>query len=294
VRPQDKAELVARARALHAAGWCANHDGNASLRIGRDRFLCTPTAVSKADVDERMLLVVNEKGEVLEGTRKPFGELEVHLAVYRARPDVNAVLHAHPPVSTAFGIAGVSLEVATMPEFTVSLGAGVPTVPLFLPKTPELVRAVEEVARKANAFLAAGNGTWALGTDLEQAWLRLELVEHYAKIIAGARALGGVRELAPDAVKKLLEARAKAGLEPPGAADPTKAVVPAAPKPAAAAPSPKSGKSFPARPAGAPAAPDIEDIATRVADRLSGRAPAEGELQKLVAEEIRAVVGRGA
>src|SRR5438128_2414057 len=87
----------------------------------------------------------------VDETGKAFGELELHLAIYRARPDANAVIHAHPPHAMAFGVSGVSLEIAAMPEFLVSLGAGVPTVPLFLPKTPELVNAVADTSKKAHA-----------------------------------------------------------------------------------------------------------------------------------------------
>lgn len=216
MRPHLKSEVARYARRLHANGWVANHDGNVSVRLGADRFLCTPTAVSKADVDESMLIVVDATGRVVEGTRKPFGELEVHLAIYRARPDQHAVMHAHPVMATAFGVAGVSLDYCAMPEFLVSLGPGVPTVPLHLPKTPQLLAGVGEAARRSNAFLAAGNGAWSMGVDLEQAYLRLELVEHYARIVAAARQLGGVNELTDKkALAKLLEARRNAGLEPP-------------------------------------------------------------------------------
>lgn len=217
MKPQLKHDVARYARRLHANGWVANHDGNVSVRLGRDRFLCTPTAVSKADVDESMLLIVDGGGHVIEGTRKPFGELDVHLAIYRQRPEQNAVIHAHPVTATAFGVAGVALDACAMPEFLVSLGPGVPTVPLHLPKTPELLAGVGDAARRSNAFIAAGNGVWSMGVDLEQAFLRLELVEHYARIVAAARQLGGVRELSGEQVTKLLESRRKAGLEPPDA-----------------------------------------------------------------------------
>ncbi len=282
--PFARAELARYARKLHAAGWCANHDGNASLRLGKNRFLCTPTAVSKADVDEAMLLVVDEAGQVVEGARKPFGELELHLAIYRARPDAQVVLHAHPPHATAFGVAGVSLEVAALPEVLVSLGAGVPTVPLALPKTAELVQGVEAAAKRSHAFLVAGNGAFSMGVDLEQAYLRLELVEHYAKVVHLARQLGGVRELSADAQKSLLDARAKAGLEPPG---PARATSVAKPNPPAVKPGPHA---FPPRPAGAPPPPELESIALQVARRLGGRSPEEGELKALIAEEITAAL----
>ncbi len=284
--PFARSLLARTARKLHSAGWCANHDGNASIRIGKDRFLCTPTAVSKADVDESMLIVVDGTGQVVEGTRRAFGELELHLAVYRARPDAQAVLHAHPPFATAFGVAGVSLEVSVLPEVLVSLGPGVPTVPLSLPKSPELVRGVEEAAKKSHAFLVAGNGALALGVDLEQAYLRLELVEHYAKVVHLARQLGSVKELSGEQQKKMLEARAKAGLEPPGVQSWASGPVPVK------APSPivKTPAAFAARPAGAPPSTDFDAIAERVARQLDGRTPAEGELKKLIADEIHAAL----
>jgi L-fuculose-phosphate aldolase len=268
----------------------ANHDGNVSVRLGRDRFLSTPTAVSKADVDESMLIVVDAAGKVVEGTRKPFGELDVHLAIYRARPDVQAVMHAHPPHASAFGVAGVSLEVAAMPEVLVSLGAGVPTVPLALPKSAALLDGVTQAARSSHAFLVAGNGAFAMGADLEQAYLRLELVEHYAKIVHLARQLGGVKELSTEQRQKMLEARAKAGLEPPGAAA-APAVTATVPSPAAPVVAPSKPAAWPARKAGAGAQPpDYEAIASRIAARLAGRTPAEGELRTLVAAEVRAAL----
>lgn len=290
MKPQLRAAVASYSRRLHAAGWVANHDGNVSVRLGRDRFLCTPTAVSKADVDESMLIVVDGSGKVVEGTRKAFGELDVHLAIYRARPDAQAVLHAHPPHATAFGVAGVSLEVAALPEVLVSLGAGVPTVPLALPKSAELLSGVGAAAAKSHAFLVAGNGAFSMGADLEQAFLRLELVEHYAKIVHLARQLGGVKELSAEQRARMLEARAKAGLEPPGAVAEPK---PAAPAPVAAPPvrAPEAAAGFPARKAGAGALPpDFEAMAERVAQRLAGRSPSEGELRALVASELRAAL----
>lgn len=209
------AQIVRISRALHAMGWVANHDGNVSARASPGRVLITPTAVSKADVDESMLVEVDGAGEVLAGSRKPPGELDLHLAAYRARPDVRAVVHAHPPVATAFGVAGASLDLAVLPEIVVSLGHGVPTAPFAMPRTPEACRAVEETLQRADAILLPGNGVLTVGADLEQAYLRMELVEHFAKIVKAARELGGVKELTPEQVARLIEARRKAGLGAP-------------------------------------------------------------------------------
>lgn len=212
--PVLRAQLVDYARRLHAAGWVANHDGNASVRLPGDRVLITPTAISKRDTEDAGLVTVSLEGKVLEGRRKPPSELGLHLAAYRARPEIRAVLHAHPPIATAFGVAGVSLEVNVLPEIVVSLGAGVPTVPFAMPKSKASEEGVFTVAAERDAMLLAGNGALTIGVDLEQAFLRLELLEHLAKIVKAARELGGLRELGATQVAELLKARAAAGLGP--------------------------------------------------------------------------------
>jgi L-fuculose-phosphate aldolase len=212
--PKLRASLVEVSRRLHQNGWVANHDGNASVRLNGGRLLITCTAISKRDVDEASLLIVDAEGKVLEGRKKPFSELELHLAAYRARPEVDAVLHAHPPFATAFGLCGMELTPIGLPEMVVSLGARVPTLPRAMPKDPVGVKQVEACAAEHDAMLLSGNGALAIGEDLTQALLRMELVEHYAKILHAARGLGPVQPLAEAEVAKLLEARKKAGLGP--------------------------------------------------------------------------------
>src|SRR5512147_3135806 len=101
--PRLRAQVVLHARKLHQMGWVANHDGNISVRLKGERLLITATAISKADVDDAALLVVDRAGKVLEGRKKPFSELELHVCAYAAREDVDAVVHAHPPYATAMG-----------------------------------------------------------------------------------------------------------------------------------------------------------------------------------------------
>jgi L-fuculose-phosphate aldolase len=212
--PGLRSEMVEISHRLHQNGWVANHDGNLSVRLKGDRFLITATALSKRDIDDGALLVVDGKGNVLEGRRKPFSELELHLACYRARPEVEAVLHAHPPTATAFGLVGQGLEPVAMPEIVVSLGARIPAVPRSMPKDAAGLKQVEAHASEWDALLLSGNGALTLGVDLSQALLRMELVEHYAKILHAARALGPVAPLSDGDLSKLLEARKKAGLGP--------------------------------------------------------------------------------
>jgi len=208
MHPLARAQVASAARRIHAAGWAANHDGNISVRIGRDRFLITPTATSKAEITESSLIVIDGSGKVVEGTRKPPGETELHLAAYRARPDVEAVLHAHPPYATAFGAARVPLEPVCLPEAVVSLGY-IPLAPFAMPKTPLATEAVSRCAVEADAMLLPGNGALTLAPDVALAFLRMELVEHLAKILHHARALGGAQPLPPDEMARLLEQNKK-------------------------------------------------------------------------------------
>jgi L-fuculose-phosphate aldolase len=204
MHPLLRSRIAQFARRLHEAGWVANHDGNVSARIGQDRFAITPSATSKAEVTESLVVVVDGAGRVVEGARMPPAETELHLAAYRARPDVEAVLHAHPPFATAFGVARVPLEPVCLPEAVVSLGH-VPLAPFALPGTPLALEAVSRCAAEADAMLLPGNGVLALGPDLALAYLRLELVEHLAKILHAARALGGALPLPAEEHAKLLE-----------------------------------------------------------------------------------------
>ena len=224
-------EMVRYSRRLHAAGWVANHDGNLSARLRPGRFLCTPTATSKAEVDLATLLEVDDGGKRVAGISKPFGEIGLHLTVYRNRAEVAAVIHAHPPHATALACSGANLiERPFIAEAVVSLGAWIPRVPFAAPG-PAACEALAGVVGKVDAALLGGHGVIAWGATLEQAYLRMELVEHLARIAVLAQAVGGVKALPEGAMAALLEARAKAGL---GAASPltlTKTVVACAPAP---------------------------------------------------------------
>ncbi len=209
IPPLARTALVQICKRMHAAGWVANHDGNASVRVGKDRYLITPTATSKAEVTESTLVVVDGAGKVVEGTRKPPGELELHLAAYRARPDISAVLHAHPPSATAFGIAGLELGPLPLPEAVVSLGA-VTLQPLAIPKTPQATECVARGATLGEAMLLAGNGALTVGPDLALCFLRMELVEHVANIVLLARRLGGAQPIPEAAYQALLAQHRKA------------------------------------------------------------------------------------
>lgn len=198
-----RVELAETSRALHSRGWVANHDGNLSARLGDGRLLCTPTAVSKGDVRPEWMLVLDAEGTVVEGSRRAFSELHLHKAAFAARPDIGVVLHAHPPTATGFAVAGVDLGPAFMAEPVVSLGASVPTVPFFPPKDGRLDRALARALQDADAVLLANHGVLTVGGSCEQALLRMELVEHIARIKLVATQLGGARPLPRETVAAL-------------------------------------------------------------------------------------------
>ena len=216
--PVLKRGLLEIAHSLHSAGWVANHDGNVSARLDAGRFLMTPTALSKRVLDERDPIVVDRSGRVLQGGRRPFSEFKMHLAVYDARPDVRAVVHAHPPCATALAVQGVEVEPKMMAEPIVSLGARVPMLPYRFPNSADQLEELRAAAVQFDVVTLGHHGALAWGDDLEQAFLRLELVEHLARIQIQALQLGPVQVLPTEDVTRLLDKRASAGLGPVGRA----------------------------------------------------------------------------
>lgn len=203
-------ELAEVSRHLHERGWVANHDGNVTARDG-SRFLATPTATSKRRIQDRDLIEVDAKGQVV-GAGKAFGELGLHLAIYERRPDVNCVVHAHPPHATAISAApGNPIETPFIAEAVVSLGARIPKIPYAQPGDAARA-ALAPWCELVDAVIVGNHGVFAWGADPEQALLRLELVEHLARIAIAAAPIGGIEPLPATAFGPLLAARAKANL----------------------------------------------------------------------------------
>jgi len=207
---QLRVQVTETANFLHQAGWVANHDGNVTARDG-NRYIATPTATSKRVVAERNLIEVDGKGQV-QGSGKVFGEIGLHLVVYERRPDVGAVVHAHPPYATAIAASRQNpIERPFIAEALVSLGPVIPKIPYAQPGDPAK-QALAPWCELVDAVILANHGVIAWGKDCETALLRLELVEHLAKIAIAAAPLGGVDPLPDSAIQPLLAARAKAGI----------------------------------------------------------------------------------
>jgi len=205
-------EVVHYSKALATRGWVANHDGNITVRMEEDLYLATPTAFAKAAVERESLLYVNGHGTKVSGKTRPFSELNLHLFAYRQRPDIAAVIHAHPVHTCAFAVRGEPILSTMIAESVVSLGDDIPMVPYALPKSPESTLVLRDALSRSDVLVMENHGIIAVGPDLETAFLRLELVEHLASIQFKAVQLGGITTLPAADIDTLLVAREKAGL----------------------------------------------------------------------------------
>lgn len=205
-------QIVKYAQKLDQKGFGANHDGNISAKF-EDILLATPTAVSKGNIVDDLIITLDLDGKLLAGNGKPFSEIQLHLAAYKARDEVKAVVHAHPPFAAARGLVGKELRPA-LPEAIVSIGDLIPVVAFAMPGAKENIEIVAQALAEGDVFMLPGNGVLAVGDSVEQAYLRLELVEHLAKIDYYAASLGQSMELSAENLTKLLEKRASIGLGP--------------------------------------------------------------------------------
>ncbi len=202
-----RAALVSCGRRLDALGFAPATDGNISARLGPHALLVTPAGREKGWLSPDELLLVDLEGTVVEGTGRPSTETLMHRLCYRRRGDVGGVVHAHPPVATAFAVAGIPLDAAVMPEIVLTVGA-IPLVPYATPGTEALARALEPRVDDHDAFLLASHGVLTLGRDVREALHRMERVEHLAKVTLAARFLGGPRSLTDAQVVSLFSGAA--------------------------------------------------------------------------------------
>lgn len=209
-QPDPRADLVRLARLAWERGYMVATDGNLSLRLGDDRVLVTPSGRVKAYLEPADLIEVDLTGQVLAGSGKPSVELGLHLAAYRLRPDARAVVHAHPPLTTALSLAGRELDPSGLPELLYYLDK-VPTAPYATPGTAELVRAAEPYLAAYPALILAHHGTLTCGPDLMSAWALTEKLEHAAQVLIAAETMGGARPLPAVEQARLAALRDRSG-----------------------------------------------------------------------------------
>jgi L-fuculose-phosphate aldolase len=199
-------EILRIGKMLHERGLIAATDGNISLRLNDGSILSTPTCISKGMMSVEDLVVVDMHGRRLCGFRDVSSEIAMHMTIYRMRPDIYAVVHAHPPTATGFAACGLALDQALISEVLLSLG-DVPLARYATPGTSELSEALEPFIPDHDAVLMANHGVVTYGADLMQAYLNMETVEHFAKIALVVKQLGCEHPLAADQVSRLLEMR---------------------------------------------------------------------------------------
>jgi L-fuculose-phosphate aldolase len=206
--------IVEVGRRLYARGYTASNDGNISARLDDGRLLMTPKNVCKGFMDPAMMCITDLDGKKLAGERDPSSEMLMHLEVYRQRPDVQAVVHAHPPIATGFAVAGIPLDRAVLAEVVTTLGS-VPIAEYATPSTIELPNAVRKYVKSHDGMLLANHGALTIGADLFSAYYKMETIEHFAKISFVARTLGGERLLSREEVERLQGLRGKYGIASP-------------------------------------------------------------------------------
>jgi L-fuculose-phosphate aldolase len=196
-----KKQIVEIGKRLFQKGFVAANDGNISVKLN-NRIIVTPTMKSKGFLKVNDLVTTDFKGKRIEGKLKPTSELLLHLFVYKKREDVGAVIHAHPPYSTALAVAGMELPENILPEVYISLGK-IPLASYGTPSTEELPDSISRLIMKHDAILLKNHGVVAVGKELEEAYFKLEKVEHFAQVFFIAKSLGKVNRLTPKQMNQL-------------------------------------------------------------------------------------------
>lgn len=206
---QARKLIIEIGKLLYDRSYVVASDGNVSIRLDENTVLATPTMTCKGRMTESGLVLTDMEGHALSEGRAS-SELAMHLLIYKMRPDIMSVCHAHPPYGTAFAVAGLPIDQPILSEVILTLGC-VPLAGYGTPSTREPTEKMKPFIENHNALLMANHGAVAYGSDAWQAFDRLETLEHTAKIAILARTLGGANDLPADAIKKLVNIREKAG-----------------------------------------------------------------------------------
>ena len=209
-----KKQICDIGKRIYDRGMVAANDGNISVKISDNEFLCTPTGVSKGFMTPEYICKVDADGNVIQANKgfKPSSEIKMHMRVYKERPDVQAVVHAHPIYATSFAIAGIPLTQPIMPEAVIALGC-VPIAEYGTPSTHEIPDAVSKYLQYYDAVLLENHGALAYSDSLLAAYHKMESLEFYAQLLFLSKQLGGPQELSKDQVEKLYEIRRQFGMK---------------------------------------------------------------------------------
>jgi len=205
---QYRREIVSFGKMLHERGYVAAMDGNLSVRLEKNRILATPTSMSKGELRPSDMVIVDLEGNLVAGRHHVSSEIAMHLMIYKARPDVRGIVHAHPPTATGFAAAGLALNQPLVCEVVIGLGS-IPLAKYGTPGTPELCQAMEPLVSQYDAILMSNHGVVTYGDTLQHAYMKMETVEHFAQIALVTHVLGRQQPLGSEDLAKLLLARTK-------------------------------------------------------------------------------------
>src|SRR5579872_620194 len=207
-----KEQICEIGRRVYARGFAAANDGNITVRLSEKEFLCTPTMVSKGYLKPEDICKVDLEGKQLAGTRKRTSEVLLHLAIYKQRPDINAVVHCHPPHATAFAVAHEPIPKCVLPEVEVFLGE-VPIAEYETPGTQRFAETIVPFVKDCNTIILANHGTVTFGPTLENAYFNSEIIDAYCKILILARQLGRVNYFTDEQTRELLTLKKRLGYD---------------------------------------------------------------------------------
>jgi len=209
-----KKQMVDIGRRVYDRGMVAANDGNFSVKVGPNEFYCTPTGVSKGFLTPDMICKVDKEGKVIQaqGNYRPSSEIKMHMRVYKERPDVNAVVHAHPMYATSFAIAGIPLTEPIMPEAIINLGC-VPIAAYGTPSTDEIPDEVSKYLQYYDSVLLENHGALSYSDSLLSAYYKMESLEFYAQLLFLSKQLGGPKHLSDSQVQRLYELRREFGMK---------------------------------------------------------------------------------
>ena len=211
---QAKLDIVEAGRRLYDKGYIVSSDGNISARFDEGRLIVTPSGLCKGTISVEDLCVCDMEGRKISGRLSPSSEIGMHLFLYRERPDVKAVVHAHPPTATGFSVAGMPLTDCVLPEVVITLGS-IPTADYGTPGGPGISEPIRKYVKDYDAYLLENHGATTVGSDVMNAYFKMETLEHFARILFVARQLGGANVLNQDQVDKLLRIRKRLGIRGP-------------------------------------------------------------------------------
>ena len=198
-------EIIQIASLMSSKGFICATDGNLSVRLGKNRFVMTPSGINKAFLTIKDLVIIDGKGKVVGGNKKqkPSSEWRMHVKAYELRPDINAVIHSHPPYSTAYTVAGAEFPCKILPEAVLTMGY-VPVTEYSVPTSPDNAKIIEEHIVNFDAIILKRHGALTLGKDIYSAYNKLEKLEHMALSGILAKILGGEQNLLSSELDELL------------------------------------------------------------------------------------------